>query len=74
MLMTAACTSLEASLSPNTRDVPFKLIKPSLFRDHLCFWHGSPGLASWILRTWRLMRNVHVHTDIKIKAGIIERS
>lgn len=62
MLITVECTSLEASQSPNTRDVPFKLMKPSLFRDHLCFWHGSAGLASWVLRTCRLTRNVNIKT------------
>ena len=65
MLIVVECTSLEASLSPSTRDVPFKLMKPSLFKDHFCFWHGSAGLASWILITWRLRINVHVHAEIK---------
>ena len=53
-LITLKCTSLEESASPNTNEVPLRLMKPSLFKDHLCRWQGSAGLASRVLRTWRL--------------------
>ena len=47
-------TSFEESVRPNTKEDPFKPMKPSLLNDHLCLWQGLAGFVSWVLETCRL--------------------